>query len=250
MPILPEHCRLSEYEHSLYYQLIASDLFANHERFAHPRAVVLGGQPGSGKTRMREIAEKMFPSVVINADEFRDYHPLYESLKRSEPERASFLVNEDVSGWARNIIRQAVEERRSIVLDGTFGSSDQKMIAETFRMFKENKYETQLWVLAVPAELSKLGIYLRNEMQIMQTGAGRFVSMKVHDLNYQNIPDNIGMSVHSSWVDQVCIFSRSARLVNDRLAPNSIYMVCSLSKEDADFGLIPKSVDETAFFFY
>ena len=235
MPVLPEHCRLSEREHLYRYQLIVADLFASGEPSVHPRVVVLGGQPGSGKTKMRELAEEAPPSVTINADDFRDYHPMYEKLKLSEPERASFLVNEDVSLWTQKLIRQAVEEKRHIVFDGTFGTSDQNLLKETLAMFKEAGYESQLWVLAVPAEFSKLGIYLRHEIQIAQTGSGRFVSMKVHDLNYRNIPANIDMAVQNSLLDQVCIFSRSVKLFDNKFVNNRINHVRTLSKTDADF---------------
>jgi len=230
MSVLLEHCRLNEREHAYLYQLIVGDMFIDSVSSSMPRVVLLGGQPGSGKTKMRELAMNELPSVVINADNLRDYHPMYERLRQAEPEKASFLVNEDVSLWTQKLIQQAVKEKRNIVFDGTFGSSDQKMITETLTRFKGNGYETKLWVLAVPAELSKLGIYLRNEMQIMQTGSGRFVSVKVHDLNYKNIPANIEMTVKNSLVDQVCIFSRTVEKVN-----NMVTLVHSLNKADAGF---------------
>ena len=235
MPALPEHCRLNDSEHSHYYRLIVSELFSGNAPCEQPRAVMLGGQPGSGKTKVRELAMTESPSVVINADDLRDYHPMYKKLKLSEPERASFLVNEDVSMWTRKLIQQAVEEKRNIIFDSTFGSSDPNMIAATLSQFKENRYETHLWVLAVPAEFSKLGIYLRNEMQLMQTGSGRFVSMKVHDLNFNNIPVNIEMSVKNSLVDQVRIFSRLVEQVDDRIVNNNVNVMHIFEKTNADF---------------
>jgi predicted ABC-type ATPase len=235
MPIQFEHCRLNERDHARYYRLIVSELFTGNTISDQPRAVLLGGQPGSGKTKMRELAMKEFSSVVINADDLREYHPMYDDLKLKEPERASFLVNEDVSLWTGKLIRQAVDEKRNIIFDGTFGTSDTNLLSETLNLFRENGYESQLWVLAVPAEFSKLGIYLRNEMQIAQTGSGRFVSMKVHDLNYRNISSNIEMAVKDSLVDQVCIFTRSVEQLNDQFVNNKVKMVHSLSTVDSNF---------------
>jgi len=235
MSILPEHCRLNERKRSHYYQVIVNELFTDIVPSEHPRVVLLGGQPGSGKTKMRELANEQFPSVTINADDLRDYHPMYRDLKLSEPDRASFLVNEDVSKWTGKLILQAVEERRNIVFDGTFGTSDQNMIRETLQLFQKNGYESQLWVLAVPAAFSRLGIYLRHEMQIRQSGSGRFVSMKVHDLNYRNIPANIKIAVNGSFVDQIYFFRRSVEQVNGNFVNNRINLVHSLSKGDADY---------------
>jgi hypothetical protein len=235
MTIQPEQCRLNDRKHACYYQEIVSELFADNPPSDYPRVVLLGGQPGSGKTRMRDLAVDELPSVVINADDLRDYHPMYKRMKLLEPERASFLVNEDVSLWTRKLIRQAVDERCNIVFDGTFGSSDQNMLRDTLNMFSGNGYESQLWVLSVPAEFSRMGICLRNETQIQQSGTGRFVSMKVHDLNYRNIPANIEMAVKNSQVDRVCIFSRSVEQVKGSIVNNRVNMVHSLNKTDAAY---------------
>jgi predicted ABC-type ATPase len=235
MSLLLEHCRLSERDHSEIYQLIVDDLFTGNLRSARPEVVLLGGQPGSGKTKMRELAEERRKSVIINADDLRDFHPMYRDLKLSEPQKASFLVNHDVSMWTDKLIRQSVEGKRNIIFDGTFGTSDQNMLSETLNLFKNNGYESQLWVLSVPAEFSKLGIYIRNEAQIKQTGSGRFVSMKVHDLNYRNIPENIRMTLQNSLVDRVCIFSRSVELAGEKFVNNRVSLVHSFNKSEAGY---------------
>lgn len=233
MPMHPDDCKLSTGDHSEIYQLIVSEFLTGDTLSGCPQAIFLGGQPGAGKTKMRELAVDQFSSVVINADDLREYHPLYNTLKLSEPERASFLVNSDVSLWTQRLIHQAADERRNVIIDGTFGSSDQKMLADTLQSFRDKGYVNQLWIIAVPEEFSKLGIYFRNEMQIQHTGSGRLVSMKVHDLNYKNIPENIKMAM--TLVDRVCIFSRSVKREKDQFINNKVDIMYSLERSNPDF---------------
>ena len=76
----PEDYRLSEQVHlERYKEIIAKNLSGDNVS-DHPRVVMLGGQPGSGKTKMRELAEKETKSVIINADDLRDFHPEYRKL--------------------------------------------------------------------------------------------------------------------------------------------------------------------------
>ena len=44
---------------------------------ATPKVVILGGQPGSGKSELTETAQSMLGenTVICNADEYRDFHP-------------------------------------------------------------------------------------------------------------------------------------------------------------------------------
>ena len=231
-----ENCKLSENVHNQKYQLIIADYLSDTSSISNnPRVVMLGGQPGSGKTKMRELAEKEIYSVVINADDLRDFHPMYRKLKFSNPEKASYLVNYDVSIWTKKLIEQSVRERRNIVFDFTFGTSNQEMLREMLTMFRKNGYEMQLWILAVPAQFSKLGVYMRNEWQIRQTGLGRFVSMEAHDINYRNISANLQMVVENALVDRICIFSRLVELVEGKFVNNQVTRVYAFSKTDLDF---------------
>lgn len=233
--MLPDQCKLNVRDHSDLYNLIVKNLLKSNTYSENPRAVFLGGQPGAGKTKMRDLASDEIPSVLINGDDLREYHPMYESLKLSDPARASYLVNEDVSLWMKRLIRQTAEEKRNIIIDGTFGNNDQNMLADTMRSYKERGYDVELWVIAVPAEFSKLGIYLRNELQIKNTGAGRFVSMKVHDVNYKNLPANIRMAVTSKLAEKVRIFGRTVEKSEGKFVNNKVHMLCSLDKNGKDY---------------
>jgi len=49
---------------------------------SHPTLVILGGQPGSGKSRALESIEQQFKMDirVLNADVVKEYYPKYHEL--------------------------------------------------------------------------------------------------------------------------------------------------------------------------
>ena len=50
---------------------------------SYPKAFVLGGQPGAGKTGLQKIMEAKCNGnlIVLNGDEFRELHPDYIALQ-------------------------------------------------------------------------------------------------------------------------------------------------------------------------
>ena len=68
---------------------VRSTLFARREPEVHPVAVLLGGQPGAGKSRAAQFARELHDQVlvVINGDDFRALHPDFKRLQRDDPEQ-------------------------------------------------------------------------------------------------------------------------------------------------------------------
>ena len=91
MPEPPPY-QLSEHENTrIYRDRIEPILLATIQESGHaqPRLIMLGGQPGSGKTfRLRNPAEEELARVggfiSIDADEMRTYHPSAERLKNGD----------------------------------------------------------------------------------------------------------------------------------------------------------------------
>ena len=74
---------MTEEEYSIAYQKIKEDITRDKTRVDFPVAIVLGGQPGAGKSNIYQIARKRFSNnlVELDCDAFRAYHPYYEQIK-------------------------------------------------------------------------------------------------------------------------------------------------------------------------
>ncbi|MCY7357116.1 MAG: zeta toxin family protein, partial [Rudanella sp.] len=158
---------LSETENQLIFlQDILPDAFDETSQTFSPKAIFLGGQSGSGKSDLALAMQQSFSEVegvvIVNSDALREYHPNFLWLQKNNPDQASFLVNPDTFKWQQKLIAATVESGRNLILDGTLGG-DSAPILQTMKQLKTSGYSVQLSILAVPARLSRLGIYKHYE---------------------------------------------------------------------------------------
>jgi predicted ABC-type ATPase len=92
---------------------------------AHPRAIVLAGQPGAGKGNLADAAKLEFSNdiVKIDPDELRRFHPNIENLRATHPMTWSGLTQPDASQWASELRDAAVAGKRNIIIDTTLGNA-------------------------------------------------------------------------------------------------------------------------------
>ena len=197
---------------AIFNQYIQPALLRFSKPVAAPVVLFLGGQPGSGKSSLAAYHGKRFGDtgdgiVTINSDELREYHPDYAALQRTNPDHASFLVNPDTRAWQRKLIASAIAQRRHILLDGTLGGPVEPIL-ETMQLFRQAGYVVWASLIAVPAYLSRLGVYQRYLHQVIGKGHGRWVSMGTHDAVYAQLPDRIDYLEQQQLVDEVTVFAR------------------------------------------
>ncbi|MCW3611289.1 zeta toxin family protein, partial [Burkholderia cenocepacia] len=150
---------------------------ARTEAKDNPKAIVLGGQPGSGKSALAAEAAREFRgnggAVVIDADRMREENPRYKQLSKEDPQNAADRTHKEAGEWATRLTMAAVEGRRNLVVDGTMRSPEN--IRELTNRLKENGYEVEARVMAVNPETSMTRARLRFEEQVAERGTGRFV---------------------------------------------------------------------------
>ena len=217
---------LSEKENQIFFlEEILPDAFDETAPAVAPKAFFLGGQSGSGKSELTAYLLKMFSqaegAVVVNSDALREYHPDFPTLQRTNVNQASFLVNPDTVKWQQKLIAAVMETRCNVILDGTLGGNPAPIQA-TMQRLREASYYLQISVLAVPARLSRLGIYKRYEDQIVLKEIGRWVGMENHDRLYDEIPKTLTLLETEKAIDEVQIFRRPTGSSPPLLYQNSL----------------------------
>ena len=186
----------------------------------HPRAILLGGQPGSGKSYLREIVIKEFASkggaVVIDPDILREKDSLYIELSRTDPIHAGDRSHEQASTLAKRLTAAMVSERRNLIIDGTMGNPES--IRKKIHLLRQHGYAIDVHVMAVNPELSKVQSNLRFERQVAGSGRGRFVPKTVHDAAYEGLSRSVDMMEQECLVDSMHIHdSDRQRIYENRL---------------------------------
>lgn len=176
-----------------------------------PQGILLGGQPGAGKSYgTMEIKKRLDNNVlIINGDEFRAFHKYYEEIYQEHGKDASKYTGEFAGKMVAKVRDRAIQERFNIVIEGTFRTAEVPL--KEIKNFKEKGYEASVVICTCPKELSWESTIKRAEAQKEANLQPRYVPKEHHDLVVANLAKNV-KEVFYSGVDRLKIYSRSEKL--------------------------------------
>lgn len=172
---------------------IGTDYFREREARAlpaeQPTVVLVGGQPGAGKSAAAAQVRKDLKSsngyVHVDADRMRERLPL---------PRGSHPTSEETQNDARRLVQilrtHAIDQRLNIIEEGTYRDANavQKFVSDR----NADGYKVEMMAVATPREESLLGVYQRYETQhLLDAPNPRFVPEKYHDEAYAGFEDTI-----------------------------------------------------------
>ena len=177
----------------------------------NPKGIILGGQPGSGKSYLKDEVMLEFNEsfIFISTDDLRLYHPAYLELQQNPEtvQNAANLVNPHASAWTEKLIKHCIENKYNLIIDSTLGGNIQA-VYDTIDMFRNNGYEVHLRVMAVPAIISKLSIFLRYETQLAEKGFARWTRMEDHDDRFNKLKINLLEIQNTKKPDSIKFYER------------------------------------------
>ncbi len=175
----------------------------------HPQAFVLGGQPGAGKSNLaKEICKNLHDNVVeINGDLFRKYHPDYQKFIENNPLTMPEKTAEFSATVTQEILKKAIKEKYNVVIEGTFRTSETP--TKTLKLFKNNKYKTNVLIQSCDKNLSWQSCMERYEKgKKINPKEARYTDKKHHDLVVKNLIGNVKKVQDSGLADNIKIFIR------------------------------------------
>ena len=97
---------------------LALSRFHSQER---PRAVLLAGQPGAGKTRLSSLAVSLMDgdAAFLNADDYRRYHPNYRTLYTQYGSDYVTLTGAFSGAVTERLIQRLSDHCLNLVVEGT-----------------------------------------------------------------------------------------------------------------------------------
>jgi hypothetical protein len=164
-------------------RLIAPELI-HTMRVPNPRAVLTGGQPGSGKSYIVNSVGVQFEgvggAVVIDPDAIRPTLPYMKERIAAGILDVPNAANIDAGTIAYQMVQIAKQEGRNVIVDGTLQNTGRAL--DLAGEFRDAKYQVEFHGMAVSPELSHARTYSRREDQIANspTGFGRGVGDEFH----------------------------------------------------------------------
>ena len=212
----PERYSLSrERLQHIYDTRIAPDLFRSAQPVERPTAVVLGGQPGAGKTPMQNLVSREFADkggiVKIIGDDLRSYLPHYKSLQRTDDRTAAFYTDRDSGRLVEMAIADAAQRRVNVLVEGTMRSPE--VVAKTLRDFRESGFQTDARALAVSPELSSLGILQRYAAQKESRGVGRMTTTEAHSAALTGMLATLDRIQDERLADRLTLYRRGGEVI-------------------------------------
>lgn len=209
------------------FERIWSETSIDITKQENPKGYVLGGQPGAGKSRLISIIQNsnkrnMF---IINADEFRKYHPQYLEFQKQNDKTAQDKTADFIAKASEYLLEKAMHCRFNLVIEGTFRTATTPI--KTLQKLKENGYETYAYILLTSKNISWNSCIERYEKAITFK---RYTSKDHHDLVVSQISKNINEVLQSKQADKLKIFVRDFE--------NELLDFFSDDKDIYDFNLI------------
>ncbi|PPI56306.1 zeta toxin family protein [Rathayibacter toxicus] len=199
---------------------IAPLLFEDAMSSTQPVAILIGGQPGAGKTRASEEVLLEYVEtrpLPLGVDELRVFHPDYFRLLAEDPANMTRATNTTVGEWMRMAIAHARRNQYSVLIEGTFRRPE-VTIAEA-EAFHHTGYRTRVVALSVPAAVSRNSILHRAVTDAARGGDGRWTPLDAHERGFIGTPQTIAAAEKCDAVDQITIYNRAGQTLYDKHRP-------------------------------
>jgi len=179
----------------------------------HPRAVLLGGQSGAGKTRLHGIFRDEFDSnvVVINGDEYRKSHPRFDLLQQAYGDQAV----ERTAAWSGNMTEALIDALSKLsynqIIEGTLRTSAVPM--KTANLLRDRGYGVSLALMAVKPEISLISCQIRYEEMRLAGTTPRATDPEHHKRIVDEIVGNLGTLESSELFDEIFLYTRTGERI-------------------------------------
>jgi len=151
--------------------------------------------------------------AALTGDDLRVFHPDYRTLISSQPQQAGAVLAEATRAWVRAALDDALNARRSLLLEGSFGDPD--VTLATAARFREAGFRVRVVAIASPRVLSLVSAASRYLRNLNAGNPARFTRLSAHDRGYQGTERLIDIVAATAPVDSVTVYSRNGQALFD-----------------------------------
>ena len=189
----------------------------------HPRAVLTGGQPGSGKSQIVAAISFQFEvsgegAVIVDPDEIRPTLPYMRERIAAGNLDTPDAANSDAGTIAYKMVQIAKSKRRNLLIDGTLQNTSRAVDLADELHFAG--YSVEMHGMAVSPDLSHARTYARREAQIASSssGFGRGVGDEFHDQAVAGFAETVTAYQTRYKVDAMALYDdQGAKIAETRL---------------------------------
>ena len=176
----------------------------------NPTAIIIGAQPGAGKSGLAINSLKTLGpnSIELDVDYFRAFAiPYIQDVLQSNPDMFVSITNEFYNTLNAIIQPRLIKDGYDLVFHRTFRSAG-PLIEDTIIPLQNQNYNIIIRGLAVHALESLTSSVERAQVLREHTGLTRWVYPDYHKNNYEAIPQVISQLASEEYANCIQIFKR------------------------------------------
>lgn len=216
---------------NMFYEKLTKGRFVTGQT---PKAYILGGQAGAGKTNLQaKIIKENANAVIVNGDVFRTRHPHYNMIYDYYKEKAADHTQSFANAVANVLIEKLSSNHYDLVVEGTCRRADVPL--KSCRDFKEKGYDVELMIMCCNADVAWQSTVDRYNLMKRQGLIPRAVTREKYNEMVKALPDNVDELYQSREFDEITLWDRNKnelyrmtetpykspyRIVSDRLYNN------------------------------
>lgn len=180
-----------------------------------PKAYILGGQPGAGKSRLNNHLQKINNGnlVIINGDEYRKNHPNFDKIIEKYGIDFSKYTSSFSSQVTEKLIEVLSDKKYNLCIEGTLRTTTVPI--STCNLLKSKGYNVELDIMATKEKISYLSTQLRYYNFLSKGIIARATPKEHHDMVVKSICTNLNEIYDKKVFDDIKIFNRELEIIFD-----------------------------------
>jgi len=179
---------------------------------SQPKAILLGGQSGTGKTTIHRIKQREFQGniIIIDGDSYRSFHPNYQKYGKDSVDYTKVFAGQMVEYLVDELSKQGYH----LLIEGTLRTTE--VPRKTAQLLITKGYQVSLALIATKPELSYLSTLIRyEELYAIDPSQARATPKEHHDGIVEHLVDNLRELENDNIFNQVQIYRRDQSCVYD-----------------------------------
>lgn len=188
--------------------------------------IIVGGQSGSGKSRVIPLAKEELQNnvVIVDFDELRALHPNYEDVNNNYSEVAHRILHPDTERVKNEVLKEVIRQGLNVIYEGALRNT--QGFLDFAKDFREAGYKIKMYIMAVPKLESYGSTFTRYALAHINNTQPRWVEKSAHDGSYEGVPKTVKAFIEAGMVDDIHVF------VRDKERPRRIYTTEGKQFED------------------
>lgn len=209
-----------------------------------PVAVIVAGQPGSGKTGLiAKTLKDVKNSIALDVDDYRYFHPKIREILSKYPDQLVPLTAQFVKIVSKEVTDRLIEKKYNLVLHKTL--KDTAIVDDTILPLFKAGYDVFVRVMVVCPLQSKISALERSRDFKNKIGWCRWVTKKNHDFACSSLPKVANELFKNNYCKALELFVRGSKPTHSILK-YAFYAPSILNNSDKFYKSLPISRSKVA----